>query len=326
MNRRSIPDQIKANVRASLAYSFVLILLLAAVGGTLVGYYAPEIWWFGAAGAGALGLIMALVARYAGSSLILTMSGAREATDAEFQVLNNVAEEMAIAAGIPKPNVMVIDDSAPNAFATGPDPRRAVVVFTSGIIQKLDRDELQGVMAHEIAHIRNYDIRFMATIAMIAGLIPLLADGLRRAVWYGGGRRSKDGGSAIFAILALVLGILAPLFSMLLHMAVSRQREFLADSTAAELTRYPEGLARALQKIASDPDPLEAANRATEHLYIVNPVQKFHAGMSALMSTHPPTDQRIRALKVLMGSYAQYREQRAPDDFSDMPEIPDPRS
>lgn len=322
MTRRSIHDQIKANLRASFFYSFLLILLLAACGGTLVGLYEPDVWWVGAAGAGLLGLSMALFVRFAGSQLILAMSGAREATHEEFQVLNNVAEEMAIAAGIPKPKVMVIDDSAPNAFATGPDPRNAVVVFTTGILKKLDRDELQGVMAHEIAHIRNYDIRFMSTIALIAGLIPLLADGLRRILWYGGGRSRRDGGNPIFAILAIVLGILAPLFSLLLHMAVSRQREFLADTTAAELTRNPDGLARALRKIAMDPEPLEAANRATEHLYIVNPVQKFNEGMAALLSTHPPTEERIRALERLMGTFAAPRLRRAPDDFSDMPEIP----
>jgi heat shock protein HtpX len=321
MIKRSIHDQIKANVRASLVYSFLLIVILAACGATLVGVYEPDFWVWGAAGAGLLGFLMALLARYAGSSLILTMSGARQAVGDEFRVLNNVGEEMAIAAGIPPPKVMVIDDSAPNAFATGPDPRRAVVVFTTGIIQKLNRDELQAVMAHEIGHIRNFDIRFMATIAMIAGLIPMLADGLRRALWYGGGRKSKDGAGAVFAILALVLGILAPLFSALLHMAVSRQREFLADSTAAELTRNPEALANALQKIAADPEPLEAANRATEHLYIVNPVQKFHEGMAALLSTHPPTSQRISALRNLMGSYGQIRN-AARDDFADMPPIP----
>jgi heat shock protein HtpX len=325
MIKRSIHDQIKANVRASMIYSFLLILILAACGATLVGVYEPDLWAWGAIGAGALGLIMALVARYGGPGLILTMSGARQAVGDEFRVLNNVAEEMAIAAGIPPPRVMVMDDSSPNAFATGPDPRRAVVVFTTGIIQKLNRDELQAVMAHEIGHIRNFDIRFMATIAMIAGLIPLLADGLRRALWYGGGRKSKDGGNAVFAILALILGILAPLFSALLHMAVSRQREFLADVTSAELTRNPEALANALQKIASDPEPLEAANRATEHLYIVNPIQKFNEGVAALLSTHPPTSQRIAALRNLMGAYGPIRS-RAREDYSDMPEIPDQRS
>lgn len=324
MIRRSIHDQAQANLRACFLYGFFLVVLLAALATCIVGYMEPSYWYLGAAGGALLGLIMALVARYAGSSLVLSMSGAREASAIEDRVLDNVAEEMAIAAGIPKPRVMIIDDSAPNAFATGPDPKRATVVFTTGIIEKLDRDELQGVMAHEIAHIRNYDIRFMTTIAMIAGLIPLLADGFRRITWHGGGRK-KDG-AAIFLIIGIILSILAPIFSHLLEMAVSRKRELLADSTAAELTRYPEGLARALEKISRDTDPLEAANHATQHMYIVNPFRRFEDRASALFSTHPPTAERIRALRGLMGAGANLapREHRAPDDFSDMPEIPNP--
>jgi heat shock protein HtpX len=324
MIRRSIHDQVQANIRASLLYGLFLVLLLAGLGASIVGYQAPEWWWAGAIGAGALGLCMALVARYAGSSLVLTLSGARDASADEDRVLNNVAEEMALAAGIPKPRVMILDDSAPNAFATGPDPRRATVVFTTGILAKLDRDELQGVMAHEIAHIRNYDIRFMTTIALIAGLIPLLADAFRRMTWYGG--RKKSEGAAIFLVVGLILSILAPLFSMLLEMAVSRKRELLADATAAELTRFPEGLARALEKIARDPEPLEAANHATQHMYIVNPFRKLERKANALLSTHPPLEERVRALRGLMGAGANLapRESKAPDDFSDMPEIPDP--
>jgi heat shock protein HtpX len=320
MIRRSFHDQAQANIRASLLYGLFLVLLLAALGACIVGYEAPEFWHYGAAGAGVLGLIMALIARYAGSAIVLTMSGAREASETEDRVLDNVAEEMAIAAGIPKPRVMIIDDSAPNAFATGPDPRRATVVFTTGIIEKLDRDELQGVMAHEIAHIRNYDIRFMTTIAMIAGLIPLLADGFRRMSWHGRGSRKKDDGAIIFLIVGLVLSILAPIFAKLLEMAVSRKREMLADATAAQLTRYPEGLARALEKISHDTDPLEAANHATQHMYIVNPFRRFEERANALFSTHPPTEERIRALRGLMGAGANL----APQFDSSMPEIPDP--
>lgn len=320
--KRTLHEQIAANVRASWFYSFLMVLLLAALGAVTGGVLDPNAWPLGAALAAALGVAVALFARYAGSKVILALSGAREATRDEFRVLDNVAEEMAIAAGIPKPKVMVIDSPSPNAFATGPDPKNAVVVFTSGILSRLDRDELQGVMAHEIAHVRNYDIRFMTTIAMVAGLIPLLAYSLRRILWHGGGRRSRDidSGSAIFLVLAILLSILAPLFSMLLHMAVSRQREYLADATAAQLTRYPEGLARALKKIASDPTPLENANAATEHLYIVNPLHKFSESLNSLFSTHPPVERRIQALMGLMGNYSAGR---ALEDFSDMPSIPD---
>lgn len=326
MIRRSIHDQIQANVRASWFYSFLLVLLLSALGACIVGYLEPSVWYFGAAGAALLGAIMAIVARFAGSAIVLQMSGAREATEIEDRVLNNVAEEMAIAAGIPKPRVMIIDDSSPNAFATGPNPMKATVVFTTGIIEKLDRDELQGVMAHEIAHIRNYDIRFMTTIAMVAGLVPLLADGMRRMAWHGGRGRKKDDGAIIFLVIGLVLSILAPLFSKLLEMAVSRKRELLADATAAELTRYPEGLARALDKISHDHDVLEVANHATQHMYIVNPFKPFEDRMNAMFSTHPPVEERIRALRGTMGAGANLApmEKRASDDFSDMPEIPDP--
>ncbi|MCA1948609.1 MAG: M48 family metalloprotease, partial [Armatimonadetes bacterium] len=203
---RTIPEQIAANKRASVLYASLLVVLLTALGAAITGYYDASQWPIGAAGAALLGVILALVATFSGPSIVLGISGAREATKEEDQVLSNVAEEMAIAAGIPKPKVYVIDDTAPNAFATGRDPQNGVVVFTQGILRKLNRDELQAVMAHEVSHIRNYDIRFMTTIALIAGVIPLLADFLKRMAWYGGGRRRSkdDSGQAIFMILALV--------------------------------------------------------------------------------------------------------------------------
>jgi len=323
---RTIPEQIAANKRASVLYASLLVVLLTALGAAITGYYDASQWPIGAAGAALLGVILALVATFSGPSIVLGISGAREATKEEDQVLSNVAEEMAIAAGIPKPKVYVIDDTAPNAFATGRDPQNGVVVFTHGILRKLNRDELQAVMAHEVSHIRNYDIRFMTTIALIAGVIPLLADFLKRMAWYGGGRRRSkdDSGQAIFMILALVLAILAPLFSMLLQLAVSRKRELLADASAVDLTRNPDALASALKKIASDPEPLEAANRATQHLYIVNPMKAWDDEGSSIFSTHPPLSERLRQLEQLGARYRR-PERRAPDDFSDMPEIPNQR-
>lgn len=326
--RRTLQEQIQSNKRASVVYALLLVVLLGALGATFVGAYEPSAWPLGAVVAAALGAIVALVGHFQGSRLVLRMSQAREPRGLEYSVLNNVAEEMAIAAGIPKPQVLVIDDSAPNAFATGPDPARATVVFTTGLMAKLDRDELQGVMAHEIAHIRNYDIRFMTTIAMVAGLIPLLADFMLRVLFRTGGRSrssSRDSGglAIVFLVMALVLAILAPLFAKLLEMAVSRKREFLADATAAELTRYPEGLARALQKISSDREELEVANRATQHMYIVNPMKAWEK-RAALFSTHPPIEQRVAALMNLMGAYR--REPRAVHDYSDMPDLPDLRT
>lgn len=324
MKRRTLTEQIAANKRASFWYASLLVLLLAAMGAVIGGYLDPGLWPAGAGIAALIGVGCAMFARFAGSKVVLAISGARDATHQEYQVLSNVTDEMAIAAGLPRPRLMVIDDSAPNAFATGPSPDKAVIVVTTGLLDKLDRDELQGVIAHEMAHIRNYDVRFMTTIAIVAGLIPLMADGMRRMLWYGGGRRSnsRDQSAAIFLILMIVLAILAPIFAKLLELAVSRQREFLADSSAAELTRNPDGLIRALQKISGDREVLEAANRATQHMYIVNPIKSFEERASSLFSTHPPVQDRVRALQSLAGYVAPAR--RAPDDYSDMPGVVDP--
>lgn len=304
--RRSLQQQISANKRASVVYAGLLVLLLTAFGAAITGYYHPNAWVLGAIGSAILGLIVAMVARYSGSKIVLSIAQARSASPYEQQILDNVAEEMAIAAGIPKPRVMIVDDEAPNAFATGSSPETATVVFTTGLIRKLNRDELQGVMAHEIAHIRNYDVRLMTILAMVAGLIPMMADFFWRSNFWGGRRSSNnksDSSGMIFLILAVALAILAPIFAKLLELAVSRKREYLADATAAELTRYPEGLASALEKISTDPDVLDARNRATEHMYIVNPFRPREERETSLFSTHPPIRQRIHVLRNLMGAY-----------------------
>lgn len=323
--RRTIPQQIAANRRASFLYAFLLVLLLALMGGALTGMRAPHYWWVGATGAGVIGAIIGVVGANFGTQIVLSISRARHATPLELQRVDNVVEEMAIAAGIPKPEVYVIDDDSPNAFATGRDPRHAIVVVTTGLIRKLNREELQGVIAHEIGHVRNYDIRFMTIMAIIAGLIPLLADMIRWSAWTGGGRsRNNDNSGAIWIVVGLVLAILAPLFALLLQMAVSRQREYMADATSAELTRNPEGLINALRKIAADPDPLEVSNRATQHLYIVNPLKAYDEGSSgSAFDTHPPVSDRIKALSNLMGAYPR-AVHHGPNDFSDMPPIIDP--
>jgi heat shock protein HtpX len=295
--RKTLPEQIAANKRASAIWVTLLFLFLVILGTVIVGAYEPKYLIFGAAGSALLGLILVLVATYGGSDIVLQMTGVREATIEEDRMLRNVVEEMAIASGTPMPKVYVIDDSAPNAFATGRDPNHASVAITTGLLQKLDRDELQGVMAHEMAHIKNFDIRLMTTVALVAGAIPLIADAFLRAQWYR--RRSDDNDSGqlaiVFTVIGIVLSLLAPLFAMLLKMAVSRQREYLADASAADMTRNPDGLARALWKIEHDSEPLEAANRATQHMYIVNPL-RLHGGDS-MFSTHPPTEERIRRLQ-----------------------------
>ncbi len=302
--KKTLQEQIDANKRGSIFFAVLMVLLLAALGTAIVGVYAPRQWYLGTAGAGVLGLIMVLVARTSGPGILLSISNAREATPHEDQVLNDVVEEMSIAGGIPKPKIYVIDEPAPNAFATGEDPEHGIVAITTGLMSKLNRDELQGVIAHEMSHIRNYDTRFMTVVALIAGLIPMLADIFIRMQWWGGGRRSSrdrddNNLAVIFLVIGLVLAVLAPIFSLLLEMAISRKREYLADASAAQMTRYPEGLASALRKISSDPTPLSVANRATQHMYIVNPL-KLH-GADGLFSTHPPIEDRIRALMGLMG-------------------------
>lgn len=305
---KTLPEQIAANRRLSLVFAFLIVLLVAALCTAIVGFLAPRAWYIGTLGGFGLGFLMSIIARAAGPSLVLQMAGAREATAQEDRILRNVTEEMAIAGGIPMPKIYVIDDESPNAFATGVGPENSSVAITSGLMRKLDRDELQGVMAHELAHIRNDDIRFMTTVALTAGLVPMLADGFRMLTWFGGGRSDDDDREGnqlqiFFLIFGIVLAILAPIFSLLLQFAVSRRREFLADATAAEMTRYPEGLARALGKLSSDTDPLEHSNRAMQHMYIVNPLA-LDGGGSSLFSTHPATEERIDALMSLAGSQA----------------------
>jgi heat shock protein HtpX len=213
---------------------------------------------------------------------------------------------MSLAANVPMPKVYLIDDSAPNAFATGRDPKHASVAVTTGLLDKLDREELQGVLAHEMSHVRNFDIRFSLIVGVLVGSIALLSDFfLRFTFWGGSGRRSRDreggGLQAIMLVVALVLAVLAPIVARLVQLAVSRQREYLADSSSVELTRNPYGLERALAKISSDREVLEVANRATQHLYFTNPIKKFEERSSGLFSTHPPIVQRINRIRDLTG-------------------------
>jgi heat shock protein HtpX len=220
----------------------------------------------------------------------------------------NVVQELAIAASVPMPKVYLIDDTAPNAFATGRDPAHASVAITTGLLEKLDREELQGVIGHELSHVRNFDIRFSLLVGVLVGSVALLADFFLRATFWGGvgGRRSsssdRGGGlQAIMFVVAIVLAILAPIAARLVQMAVSRQREYLADASSVELTRNPRGLERALAVIASDKEVLEVANRATQHLYFTNPIKKFEDRRSGLFSTHPPIVERINRLRQLSG-------------------------
>jgi len=252
-----------------------------------------------------LGAILAFFSYEAGAGAILAMSGAKPIKKEDDPQLFNVVEELSIAAGLPMPRVYLIDDTAMNAFATGRGPRNAVVAITKGLRDRLNREELQGVLAHEMSHVRNYDIRFAMLLAVMVGLLALLADGFRRWMWWGGGRRrsSRDGNAfmAVIAIFAILFSIVAPILGKLIQLAASREREYLADASAVELTRNPEGLASALEKLGKDQEVLEVANRATQHLYIVNPFKPFETRSRGLLSTHPPLDERIRRLRALEG-------------------------
>ena len=239
---------------------------------------------------------------------MLGLAGAREVTADEEPMLHNIVEEMAIAAGLPKPKIAVIETDVPNAFATGMDPKNAAIGVTRGLLQKLNRDELQGVIGHEMGHVLNMDTRYMTAVAILVGLIALVCDVARRMMWYGaasgGGRRrdrDKGGGNAILLVIFIVFAILAPIAAQLVRFAVSRQREYLADATSVRLTRNPVGLIGALEKLAAEQRPFDGANRATQHMFIVNPFKVFGANSTALFSTHPPLEARIERLSNLGG-------------------------
>ena len=302
--------QAAANRRKSALFLFVATLLFLGFG-FVVGFA-----WLGdpvaAIGttvfAGIAALVSGLVTYYGGAKMVLAASRAHPATAEAHPVLMNVVQEMAIAADLPMPSVYVIEDTALNAFATGRSPQHASIAVTTGLLDRLDREELQGVIGHELGHVRNLDIRFALLVGVLVGGIALLADVLLRSMMWGGGRRrssNRDSGGgglqALMMVLALVLAVLAPIAARLVQLSVSRQRENLADATAVEFTRNPAGLEGALWKIGTDREVLEVANRATQHLYIANPIKKFEERASSLFSTHPPLADRINRLRALHG-------------------------
>jgi heat shock protein HtpX len=299
METRGLYGEIAANRRRSLLLVFSLSALLGAFGAALGALYGHP--GTGLVVAITVAGVLLLMSWFGGASMTLAASSARPADPARDQVLLNVVQEMAIASGMSPPDVYVIEDSAPNAFATGRDPDHAVVAVTTGLYEKLDRDELQGVIAHELAHVRNYDIRYTTLVAVTVGAIALLADFALRRMWWAGPTRSRNrGASGPLIVIAILVAVLAPLSARLLQAAVSRRRETLADLGSAEMTRYPDALARALEKIEADPEVLEAANRATAPLYIVNPIKSFEKRAAGLLRSHPPTEERVRLLRGLV--------------------------
>jgi heat shock protein HtpX len=309
--------EIASNRRRSWLLVAIVIIVLGVLGGAIG--YATGFGWGGVILAVVVATVMSLGSWFAGDALVMATSGAREidltkAPPDRYQQFVNVVEEMRLAGGLPRPRVWVIDDSAPNAFATGRDPKHASVAVTTGLLDKLDREQLQGVIGHEMSHIGNLDIRFTLLVGVLVGSIALLADWFLRFTFWGGGRRSSSdsdrgggGAAALIFVLALVLAIVAPLIGRLVQAAVSRSRESLADSTAVELTRNPLGLARALRTIADDQEVLEVANRATQHLYIVNPIKSFEQRSKSLWDTHPPIGERVAALENIAGQMGQLR-------------------
>jgi heat shock protein HtpX len=302
--------EIARNRRRSWVLVGVVILVLGLLGGAIG--YATGFGWGGVIVAVIVASLMSVGSFFAGDALVMASSGAHEIDLAQpadrYRQLVNVVEEMRLAGGLPRPRVWIIDDSAPNAFATGRDPQHASIAVTTGLLDKLDREELQGVIGHEMSHIGNLDIRFTLLVGVLVGSIALLADWFLRFTFWGGGRRSNSdsdrgggGAAAVIFVLALVLAVVAPLIGRLVQAAVSRSREALADSSAVDLTRNPLGLARALRVIADDQEVLEVANRATQHLYIVNPIKSFEERSKSLWDTHPPIGERIRALENIAG-------------------------
>lgn len=240
---------------------------------------------------------------YFSDKIVLSVSGAKPVSLESNRDLYRMVENLCIAAGLPLPKIYTIEDTAPNAFATGRDPKHGVICFTTGILSKLNKQELEGVTAHELSHIGNRDTLMMSVVSVLVGTIALLADWYMRSLWLGRGGNDRNNSNGMLMVLGIVAALLAPIIAYLIQFAVSRKREFLADASGVLLTRYPEGLANALRKISSDKEPLEAANRGTAHLYIINPLKGSEAlnGFAKLFSTHPPIEDRIKALGQMEG-------------------------
>lgn len=307
MNRESplpgsilIYDRIAANKRTTWLMMTIFVVLLTALVGVIVMALGGDIGIVGVVGIGLI--VYALFSYWISTNVVLSISGAHEVTKEEEWEFVRRVENLAIGAGLPMPRTWVLEDSAPNAFATGRDPQHAHVVVTRGLLDKLEPIELEGVLAHELSHIGNYDIRVMTVATVLLGMVALVSDLFLRYTMFGAGHRKGNrdrgrNGGAILVLVAIVGAILAPIAAQALRMAISRRREYLADASGALLCRHPEALARALEKIASDHEPLEAANKATAHLYIENPLREHQSFLNNLFSTHPPIEDRIRILR-----------------------------
>ncbi len=281
-------DKNTRNTYILMSVFLVFVIAMGFIFSEVMG--SSLILWF----AVIFSILMSAGSYWYSDKIVLKMSKAHLVEFDDNKELYRLVENLCITAGLPLPKIYLIDDTAPNAFATGRDPEHAVVAVTSGLLQKLNRSELEGVIAHELSHIGNRDILLATVVVVLVGIVALLADFFRNWVWFGGSRRNNDRGGGWLIIVAIILSILAPVFAMLIQLAISRKREFLADADGALLTRYPEGLASALKKISADSEKLEVANRATAHLYFANPFKGKK--VSKLLMTHPPVEERIASL------------------------------
>lgn len=290
-------NYIAANKTRSLLLVGAFLVIVVALG-WVVGQLTGDASFLFIAGL--LAIVMSLVGYFSGDKIALAVSGAKPVTREQAPYVYRMVENLCLTGGLPVPKVYVIPDPTINAFATGRDPQHASVAVTTGAIERLENEELEGVLAHELSHVKNLDVRFMTLVAVLAGVVVLLADLFWRSHWFGiGGRRSgSDRGGGALMILGLVLLIFAPLIAQLIRFAASRRRELLADASGALLTRYPDGLAKALEKIQQvNTQPMAGASNATAHLFIANPFGRAARGMSGLFNTHPPIGERVKALR-----------------------------
>lgn len=288
-------NQADKNTRLTWVYITGFLIFVIGVGYIFAGAMNNSAILYGCV---IFSILMSFSSYWWSDKIVLAMSKAKEINHDNNRELFHIVENLCITAGLPMPKIYIIEDSAPNAFATGRDPKHGVICLTTGILQKLEKTELEGVIAHELSHIGNRDILLSTVVVILVGFITLLADWFRHWAFWGGKSRDSEGGGQfrmILIIIAIILSILAPIAAMLMQLAISRKREFLADADGALLTRYPEGLARALEKISTDQEPLEVANRATAHLYIANPFKGKK--VSKLFMTHPPIEDRVTALR-----------------------------
>jgi len=295
----SLYTQKESNIRKTFVLFTIFLIAVIGIGWVFSQIYGnPTILFF----AVILSILMSVISYWYSDKIVIKMHRAKLVDRETNRELYNIVENLSITAGLPIPKIYIIEDSSPNAFATGRNPEHSVIAVTTGLIEQLDRSELEGVLAHELSHIGNYDMLFSTVIVVLVGFISLIADWFMRSVLWGGMRgrdNNKEGGNAgsILFVIGIILAVLSPIIATLIQLAISRKREFLADASGALLTRYPEGLANALQKISKNSAPIATLNNATSHLWISDPHGRKFSRAAKLFMTHPPIEERIKALK-----------------------------